>query len=476
MAARSMQVWSMAAVFAANLAAVTAQAGECGKVSLAVGSYTGVTWIKDPPASGEGVTYLDLELCKAGGGIAATLTNNGVTAAGENPSYCDQLDATSIVCANEIDAGTATVLGAEPGTAAETIDLGVNKPTHINVLKDGVVATANFGGSFSTFKPGGADPVIEVVEAPGAAPHPHMILETGGAEIVVPVLGTDVVYQYDVAMDGTLTMTGTTTVEAGSGPRHVALGPEGKVYVAAEASLQIIELGKDCAEGAEGAARGVCGFVQLPPAVNGTTFWTGAAIRVSKDGGFVYMSLREDGDGPWGAIAGVKLGPDGALGDLIDIWQSGGNTPRDFVLVDIPGFKEVFVVANRKGNEVSVLDRDEVTGAVGAELATAEVQTPTNILVLAGATGVAAANATAPAAAPAAAEGPAVAPLPAPTATPLAPAAGTDVQVESGTTPNQSGARGVDSGALSVEPSSATLSAAAKCLAVFAAAAVFIAL
>lgn len=447
-------LWTCA-VFVARQATVAAQApAGCGTVRLAVGSYSDVGFIKDPPASGEGVTLLDLELCDTAGTLSGTLTEVGVVPAGENPSYCDQLDATTIICANEIDAGTATTLGTDLPTTATTIDLGgVPKPTYINVLPDGVVATANFGGSFTTFK---ADTgVIQTVAADGG--HPHFILETGGGEIVVPILKLDIVEQYAVAADGMMTQTGTTAVAAGSGPRHVALGPNGKVYIAAEGSLQIIELGPDCAEGAEGAARGVCGFVQLPAMWEGITWWTGAAIRVSKDNGFVYMSLREDGDGAMGAIAGVKLMPDGSLGPEATLWGSGGNTPRDFILAEVPGFKEVFIVANRKGNTVNVLDRDPTTGAVGAELAAAVVQTPTSILVLDGGAG-AAAPAAATSAAPVAAPG--AAPV-APPADGSPPATGTvaaNAESAAVSPPSpESGARGVDPSALQASMASVTV-------------------
>ena len=123
-----------------------------------------------------------------------------------------------------------------------------------------------------------------------------MVLEVAPGEILVPDLGSDVVWQYTVAQDAALTEVGATTLPSGSGPRHAALGKGGKVYVVAELSLQVMELGSDCAEGAEGAARGVCRTADIPSTAAGgagnSTFTSAAAIRVSRDQKFLYVSLR----------------------------------------------------------------------------------------------------------------------------------------------------------------------------------------
>ena len=404
--ARCALLRSALTVFVVQLGTAAAQtaAGECGSAAIAVGSYTSVSWI--PEASGEGVTLLDLELCNTQGILSGTIVESGLiptTKTGENPSYCDQVDASTIICANENPEGTATMVGTDSTATSQTIDLDVPRPTHISVLDNGIVATANFGGSFGTFMPSaGSDSVVQTITVPdnGRAPHPHMILQTGPDEIIVTDVGTDAVYQYSVAQDGSLTETGVTTLPADSGPRHAALGKGDKVYVAAEKTLQIMELSSNCTEGAEGTARGICGFKQLTETLNGTTFQNIAAIRVSKDQGFVYASLREDADGAFGGIAGLKLSADGSLGDPVATSTSGGKTPRDMNLVDVPGFKEVFVVANRKSDTVVVFDRDETTGEVGGQLASASVNTPASILALGGDDEVAmVASAPAPAAA-----------------------------------------------------------------------------
>lgn len=219
-----------------------------------------------------------------------------------------------------------------------------------------------------------------------------MVLEVVPGEILVPDLGSDAVWQYTVAQDAALTEVGATTLPPGSGPRHAALGQGGKVYVVAELSLQVMELGSDCAEGAEGAARGVCRTADIPSTstaaagAGNSTFTSAAAIRVSRDQRFLYVSLRteEDSDEE-GSIAGFALGADGSLGELVGTWGSGGQQPRDFALVEVPGIGEVVVVANRRSSEVVVLDRDGATGALGELLAAAAVGSPASVLALEGA-------------------------------------------------------------------------------------------
>jgi Lactonase, 7-bladed beta-propeller len=95
------------------------------------------------------------------------------------------------------------------------------------------------------------------------------------------------------------------------------------------------------------------------------------------------MSLRENDTTPdLGGIVGFALTEAGGLGELVGTWSSGGKHPRDFNLVEVPGFKEVFVVANLNSNNVVVFDRDSGTGAVGKQLASAEVNSPVSVLAI----------------------------------------------------------------------------------------------
>lgn len=286
--------------------------GECGTVLLAVGSYNDISWI-EPPVSGEGVSIMSLMLCGTAVAPTATLETElliGVADAGSNPGFCDQLDATTIMCANEVPEGSVAMLDLTSATPPTLFPLNTANPVYVELLSSGMVATANYGGSsFTIFDPT-KDPssaVIETVEVPlenatmalgnvdrQEAPHPHMATEVTDGEILVADLGTDAVYQYAVSPDGMLTWQGATNLTAGDGPRHVAVGKMGKVYVIAELSRKILELDNTCDTGALGAARGVCAEKVIPEPEDRTVYLTGSALRVSKDQEFVYASLRRE--------------------------------------------------------------------------------------------------------------------------------------------------------------------------------------
>lgn len=395
----------------------------CGRIGLAVGSYSNIPWI-EPPPTGEGVSILTLTVCNGTNGTTTgSLQENYVIPAsqtGENAEYCDNYDESLIICissAAEGD-GTAAVLDISAGPTSdgsntETVALpGVRQPVHVAVLSSGIVATANYdGNSFGTFDPGlegGA--VIQTVTVPEGnasadagdpgrqeAPHPHQILEIEDGTLLICDLGTDSVYRYRVSPDGALTAAGFTKVAAGSGPRHAAKGPNGKVYVVAELTVQLLELGSNCTEGSQGGAAGVCNTVDLPKSAGASNFTSGAAVRVSEDNKYVYVSLRaeEDSTSP-GAIVGYEIGADGAIGELVGTWVTGGPKPRDFNLVKVPGIAgELIVVGNRKADAVEVFERNVATGVMGEMIASLPVASPTSILALTAEVGAVAGAATA---------------------------------------------------------------------------------
>lgn len=373
----------------------------CGSVLLAVGSYNDISWIQ-PPVSGEGVSIMSLTLCGAPDAPNATLTTEllmGVNDTGSNPGYCDQLSSTTIMCANEIPDGSVAMLDLTSTTPPQLFPLNVTNPVYVELLSSGLVATANYGGSSFTTFDAMKDPsmaVIDTVEIPlenatmslgnpdrQEAPHPHMATEVVDGELLVADLGSDAVYQYSVSPDGMLTWQGTTVTAPGAGPRHAAVGKMGKVYVLNELLHEILELDSSCVEGVNGTARGICATTQIPEPDDGTVYLSAAAIRVSEDQEYVYASMRRDESiNALGALVGYKVEANGSLGELVGVWESGGTQPRDFDIVNVPGFKEVFVVANRKSNSVDVIDRNATTGEAGELLVTTGVNSPTSVLPL----------------------------------------------------------------------------------------------
>jgi 6-phosphogluconolactonase len=386
----------------AAIDASTTSTGDCSSVLLAVGSYNDISWII-PKGTGEGVSIMNLELCGTAEALTANLTTElliGVVDTGSNPGYCDQFDASTILCANEVPMGSVALLDLSSDAGPQSYSVNSSNPVYVELLSNGLVATANYGGSSFTILDPKIDPsraVIQTVEFPldaatmeagnldrQEAPHPHMVTEVAEGELLVTDLGSDAVYQYRVAEDGKLMWEGQTNTTAADGPRHIAVGKMGKVYVLAELSKKILELDSTCKKGAVGSARGICAEKEIPPPIDGTVFLTGAALRVSKNQEYVYASLRRaENVNAAGGIVGYKVEANGSIGEVIGLWASGGGQPRDFNLVDVPGFKEVFVVANLKTSTVDVFDRDEATGELGDLLVSADVKSPTSILPLA---------------------------------------------------------------------------------------------
>lgn len=398
------------ALFKLSSNAALAQEGQCGSIGLAVGSYTDIVWLNPPPI-GEGVSFLTLNLCRNNGALSGSLVENYIvpkSQTGINPEFCDHYDDNIIVCISNDKPASAAMIDVSKGPASDgsnvqKIELpGIDRPVHVATLSNGIVASASYGPStFATFDPSKeGNPVIQVVEKPTELatmelgnppfrqekPHPHQILETEDGHILIPDLGTDSVYRYSVSADGALTEAGLTKTANGAGPRHAALGVNGKAYVVGELDLTLIEIGPQCSDGAEGGASGVCKVVSLPQVneATGSNFTSAAGIRVSEDKKYVYVSVRTEQDlNEPGAIVAHALGGDGSLGQSVGFWPTGGPKPRDFNLIKVPGVDgEVIVVGNRKNNAVDVFEKDYGTGFMGAKIASLPVGTPTSILPL----------------------------------------------------------------------------------------------
>lgn len=134
--------------------------------------------------------------------------------------------------------------------------------------------------------------------------------------------------------------------EEGMGPRHIAFHPTKKVlYAFGEHNNQIITL---VDEGFE--LKQIQSISTLPdPAIESA----GAAIRISKDGRFVYASNRGHD-----SIAILKVLEDDTL-EKIDTISTYGEHPRDFA---ISPDQKYLVVANRDTDNLTLYLRDEDTG------------------------------------------------------------------------------------------------------------------
>jgi 6-phosphogluconolactonase len=306
---------------------------------------------------------------------AGTLTARGTTTATGQLSFL-AIDAVrrhlyavdeqnSKVLAFTIDAtnGALTHVGTDPGS-------GGTGPAHLAVDGTGAhVLTANYGSGdvavLAVQSNGSVGMPTAVSPKPGLNAH-QVVLDAAGAHAWVPCLGSDYVAQYGYdAATGKLTVSSSPTVgtPAGSGPRHLALHPNGKwAYLIAEKTSTITAYTID--------ANGHLTVLQQPTttrAAGAMVSNTGAEVAVHPSGKFVYASNRGDDD-----IAVFMVGTDGKV-VLVANTKTGGQTPRMFA-VDPTG--RWLLVGNQGSNEVRVFAINGTTGMLTGGSGVVTVQAP----------------------------------------------------------------------------------------------------
>lgn len=181
-----------------------------------------------------------------------------------------------------------------------------------------------------------------------ASPHVHFADLTPDQYLVTCDLGTDEVITYRVAEQGKLLPLARYQATPGAGPRHIIFHPTTKMaYLICELNSTIEVLIYD----GLGEFEHMQTISTLPD--DYTDFNGTAAIRLSKDGKFLYASNRGHN-----SIAVYKVLGDGSL-ELVDIVPSLGKTPRDFILSPDNRF---LIVAHQDSDNVSVFSRNGETG------------------------------------------------------------------------------------------------------------------
>lgn len=162
-------------------------------------------------------------------------------------------------------------------------------------------------------------------------------------------LGTDEVYTYEVDEEGQLSEKARLKVKPGSGPRHLAFHPNGKIaYLFAELSSEIIVLDYDSETGQFSERQTISSIPESHKTFNG-----GAALRLTEDGKFLYASNRGHD-----SIAIFKADDLGEL-SLIDYVSSEGDTPRDFNFDPSESF---LLVGHQHSDNLTLFERNKETG------------------------------------------------------------------------------------------------------------------
>ncbi len=240
-------------------------------------------------------------------------------------------------------------------------------PCYVTVDKTGkYVLVANYtGGSIAAFpvlsdgKLGEASAFVQHTgHGPNAerqeGPHAHSIdLSPDDRFAMVDDLGLDelLVYKFD-SSKGTLTPNNPpfAKVDAGAGPRHFVLRPDGKfAYVISEMGHTVTVFSNDAASG---RLQSVQAITTLPKGFTGRN--DDAEIRVHPSGKFLYASNRGDD-----SIAIYAI--DSSKGTLtqVGITPTGGKEPRG---MEIDPTGEMLFAANQKSDNIVVFRIDQQTG------------------------------------------------------------------------------------------------------------------
>ncbi|CAK8053732.1 lactonase family protein [Eupransor demetentiae] len=180
--------------------------------------------------------------------------------------------------------------------------------------------------------------------------HIHYCNLTPDKRLVAVDLGADQAITFDISDAGKLTEVSRYQADAGFGPRHIRFSPNGEyAYLLGELSSLLSVLKYD---GESGSFEHVMTASTIPAdweEHNGA-----AAIRITKDGRFIYTSNRGHD-----SVSVFETSNMGAEIELKQIISTEGSFPRD---MNLDPNEKFLVVANQKTNNVSVYSRDADSG------------------------------------------------------------------------------------------------------------------
>jgi 6-phosphogluconolactonase len=293
-----------------------------------------------------------------------TLTAGTSTAAGSLPSWIVVAPGGRTLYA--LDENNSRVrsfaVAARTGALTEIGDAasGGQGPVHMAIDQTGRwLLVAHYTSGTITVLPIGEDGAVtgapSDVEATGTNTH-QVVVDPSNRYVFVPCVGDNHVAQlvFD-ADDGTLEPNAPAAVvsEAGAGPRHLALHPDGShAYVVNELGSTVTAYGYDASSGTLTRQASVA---TIPDDFQGDN--TGAEIEIAADGAFLYSSNRGHD-----SIAVFRVGSDGAL-TAVERVPTGGTVPRSFALTPSG---DRLIVANQTSNTVVSFAIDPAAGTLSS--------------------------------------------------------------------------------------------------------------
>ena len=312
---------------------------------------------------------------------ANTLTNDGLVAATSNPTYLalsakqrlysvDKENDEGGIAAWQFDGQIANKLNAviAPGTPPAYVAVDEARQ---------LVYSANYHKGTATVMKIAANGELELTDEvthTGNGPRPeqdgshiHYTDLTPDNRLVAIDLGSDKVYVYNVSDAGKLSEQSILTMDAGFGPRHLVFAPDGQhAFLAGELSSNVAVLSYDATNGTFHEES----IVKTIPA-DYTDHNGAAAIRLSRDGKFLYVSNRG-----YNTLAVFAVASDASL-TLIQQISVEGDFPRDF---DLDPTEAFVVVVNQNTDNATLYARDLATGKLS--LLQKDVAVPEGVCVL----------------------------------------------------------------------------------------------
>lgn len=239
-------------------------------------------------------------------------------------------------------------------------------PCHL-INDDKNVIVANYsGGNIVVYKKnadGSISEVQQLIQHEGKGPnaarqekaHVHMVVFSPDKKFVLSNdLGLDKVFIYkynSASKNEILTLKGSVDVKPGSGPRHLTFSKDGKfVYLVQELDGTLTTFSYD----KTGSLKVIAETSILPKGFKGGT--GAAAIKISPDGNFLYVSDRVDAN----AISVYKILKNGSI-ELVEQQSTLGKGPRDFS-IDPTG--NYLLVGHQYTNDIVIFKRDITTGKI----------------------------------------------------------------------------------------------------------------
>lgn len=263
------------------------------------------------------------------------------------------------------DRGELTSLGEQPTGGAD--------PCHLCVDPTGQwLVTANYTSGSVSVHPieadGGLGEATALIQHSGtgpvadrqAGPHAHQAhFDPAGRYLLVNDLGADRITAYTLH-DGTLRVANVTDVPAGTGPRHLAFGTDGRAHLAGE-------LGSDVSTFAYHADSGALSATGRTDASGrGVSPNYPSGLVCSPDGAHLHVANRGAN-----TIATFSAGGDElTLAGEVD---TGGDWPRDLLLLG-----DFLYVANQNSHTIGIFRADPLPTPVG----TFDIDSPACLLPL----------------------------------------------------------------------------------------------